>query len=616
MPQRFVIAALFAATLLTSPSSSSSARYEDTIDVMLGQKQMLDIRYFCSDDTPTELCKTPVTQVPKEIAELIVENKIGGIILFAENIQSEQQIQSLTEQLQNIAANANLPKLFIAVDQEGGRVSRLPYGVGNAFAGNMAIGATYAKYNTQFASQVNSVIAEQISALGFNVNFAPTVDVNVNPLNPVINVRSYGESASVVAELGIASVIAMQEKGVISAMKHFPGHGDTHVDSHTGLPLVEHSRAQIDEVDLFPFSQAIATGGLASPAMIMTAHIQYPNLDATRFKAKDGSSTILPATMSRKILTEVLREELNYDGLIVTDALDMAGIAHYMDESEAMLQTFYAGADIALMPYTIRNPSDIKAYQAMIANVRKTILEQDEESTVTVPNIEEMQASTVRILATKRKYLQGERQNTSVVSNDPLERQLARAAITPVMGYAKMQLNKHQKVGLVMPDNARCEALSEAMKYQSFKHVACLNLAQVLPTEALSEFVAGIDVLIVGDITPQHSMVEMGGMDDLLSWRDRADKPAQYAQISSLLEAATKSNKQRIFVAFRAPYIIEQFKMMLDSAVVTYDYRIYLDKEQRPQGVIFDLLAEWFAGKFEAEGRLPVTVNISKDRPQ
>jgi beta-N-acetylhexosaminidase len=484
----------------------------------------------------------------------------------------------------------------------------------------MAIGATYNEHKTQFSTAINRVIAEQLLSLGINVNFAPSVDVNINPLNPVINVRSYGSSAGKVAELGIAAVEALQTTGVISAMKHFPGHGDTHVDSHTGLPIVAHTRNQIDAIDVFPFAQAIDAGGRASPAMIMTAHIQYPELDAKQFIANDGKSTIVPATLSRKILTDVLRNELNYQGLIVTDALDMAGIAHYMDESQAMLQTFYAGADIALMPYAIRNPNDISEYQRLLDEVTATILTQADKTTAAIPSIDEMRASTVRILATKKKYLDQASANLddtlsnkerSVIAADQLEIGLAKAALTSVLGPTKMDLQKSQVVGLVMPDNARCEAFVFAMQQQDFEQVRCLSLAKSSPNKQLIQFVDNIDILIIGDISPQHSIAEMGGMDDLVSGRERAGKQQQYSHIQVLLETAKWHDKQRVFVALRTPYIIERFKALIDAAVVTYDYRVSIDKKT-VRGVMFDVLAEWLAGEFEAKGQLPVTIGAAK----
>ena len=157
---------------------------------MLGQKLMLDMRYYCADGTPAERCKTPVTTLLPEFADIIRQGHIGGVILFAENLDNSRQIIELNYALQQLAKEAGLPPLFIAIDQEGGRVARLPDEVATRYVGNMAIGATYPLYNTAFAERVNKGIATSIRLLGFNVNFAPTVDVNVNADNPVINVRS------------------------------------------------------------------------------------------------------------------------------------------------------------------------------------------------------------------------------------------------------------------------------------------------------------------------------------------------------------------------------------------------------------------------------------------
>eukprot|EP00487_Bulimina_marginata_P008443 TRINITY_DN3098_c0_g1_i1.p1 TRINITY_DN3098_c0_g1~~TRINITY_DN3098_c0_g1_i1.p1 ORF type:complete len:234 (+),score=76.94 TRINITY_DN3098_c0_g1_i1:98-703(+) len=194
------------------------------------------------------------------------------------------------------------------------------------FAGNMAIGASYQQHGTHFATQVNSVIAKELKVLGINNNYAPVVDVNTNVDNPVINTRSFGESASQVSALGASAVTAIQAQGVMATLKHFPGHGDTHVDSHLGLPRVDHDRATIDKVDLAPFVWAIEH---ANPAMIMTAHIQYPALDNSLFVSKSGEKLMRPATMSRKILTTLLREKMGFEGIIATDALDMAGVTHF-----------------------------------------------------------------------------------------------------------------------------------------------------------------------------------------------------------------------------------------------------------------------------------------------
>ncbi|MDX1391883.1 MAG: glycoside hydrolase family 3 N-terminal domain-containing protein, partial [Rheinheimera sp.] len=245
-----------------------------SVSQMLGQKLMLDLRYYCEQAPVNGQCRTPMTRLPPALANLIRQYNIGGVILFAENLADVAQIVQLNRDLQAAAAASALKlPLFISIDQEGGRVARLPRNLATSFAGNMAIGATYAAHGTAYASAVGRILADELLALGFNVNFAPTVDVNVNPDNPVINVRAFAEQAPVVAQLGGAMTSAMQQRGMIAALKHFPGHGDTAVDSHLGLPRVDHSAAQIRNVDLLPFARIIKQH---NPGMIMTAHIQYP----------------------------------------------------------------------------------------------------------------------------------------------------------------------------------------------------------------------------------------------------------------------------------------------------------------------------------------------------
>src|SRR5690606_25361275 len=339
-------------------------------------------------------CRTAMTQLPPELAALIRDYNIGGVILFAENLSGIAQTIQLNRDLQAAAAGSALKlPLFIGIDQEGGRVARLPRSLATSFAGNMAIGATYAEHGTAFAATVGQVLADELLALGINVNFAPTIDVNVNPQNPVINVRAFGENPQQVAELGNAMTSAMQQRGMIAALKHFPGHGDTEADSHLGLPRVEHSSEQIRQVDLYPFAHIIKQ---QTPGMIMTAHIQFPALDSSTFVSKDGEEMLKPATLSRTILHDVLRQEMGYKGVIVTDALDMAGISKFFTHTEAVVQTFAAGADIALMPVKLQHPGELKALAALLNELEAAVNKGDIAKT-------ELAESYQRIVALKQQ---------------------------------------------------------------------------------------------------------------------------------------------------------------------------------------------------------------------
>ena len=586
---------------------------EESTSHQLGQKLMLDLRYFCDDGTAHEQCTTPVTELNEQLAEVLVSAQIGGVILFAENLENISQIVTFVYDMQSLMKAHNLPPLFIAIDQEGGRVARLDDSIATRFVGNMAIGATYSQHKDGFAKSVGRGIARSLKPLGFNVNFAPTVDVNVNPLNPVINVRSYGESPAMVAELGEATVAAMQKEGIMSALKHFPGHGDTHTDSHTGLPRVAHDAATVSRTDVLPFARIISSP--TPPAMVMTAHIQYPHLDSTEFKAKDGSMTILPATMSKAILTGLLRDKLKYKGVIVTDALDMAGIAHYFDPASAVIQTFKAGADIALMPFSIRNLQDITAFWEMhrqlMAAVKNNALDKPGLSR-SVARIAKLKthynvgAFTRAPLETRIAQAQG---MLPVSENKALEKQLARAAVTQLYNRNVLPLNADKTWHIIMPDAARCEAMTHALAALLSKtDMTCLNLATLPEGEPYKAWRKG-DGVIAMDITPQHSLAEMGGMDDIHRLSGRADKPAQIAWLKTALAYARNNNMPTVFVALRAPYNISEFAGLADAALTTYGYNVTVAPGKPASGAVFNALAAVLAGKQRANGVLPVTVS-------
>ncbi|RUO63078.1 glycoside hydrolase family 3 N-terminal domain-containing protein [Pseudidiomarina insulisalsae] len=606
--RRFIVL-LFSLIGLASCSPQPVTDADDVRHV-LGQKLMLDFRYFCQDGTSASECKQAVTELPEALAEVLRQGHIGGVILFADNLETAPQIVSLIDEMQQVMHSAGLPPLFIAVDQEGGRVARLPASISTRFAGNMALGATYAAHGTTYAEQVAAGIAEELKLFGFNLNFAPTVDVNVNPDNPVINVRSYGEDAERVATLGQTTVASLQQYGIMSALKHFPGHGDTHVDSHTGLPRVDHDRATIDAVDLLPFRRIIASP--TPPAMVMTAHIQYPQLDSTKFVATNGEPTIVPATMSRAILTGVLREQLGYEGIIVTDALDMAGIAHYFAPLEATVQTFRAGADIALMPYTLRTPQDIENFwqyfDGLIAAVKANRLDRHA-----------LQLSAQRIARLKAAYQL--EQQAAVPRSERLaqlqqlpfpslrqqEQELAQAAMTRIYDNGVLPLTQSHWQ-LVMPDTLRCHAFTAALRAQA-PHITstCLSLAALPAEEPWHDWPTDVPV-IIGDITPHHSLAEMGGMDDLASWRERPSKEEQYAWVTDLLRVTDARQQPTVLVALRTPYVASRYRELADAALASYDYSAEETAEGELHSPSFRAIVHSLLTN-EAPGQLPVSVD-------
>lgn len=590
------------------------------LKAQIAQKLMLDIRYFCPDLKQGERCTTPVTTLPDSLASLIGDTDVGGIILFANNLVDTRQIIQLNKDLQSAALKAGHAPLLISIDQEGGRVVRIPQNLGTSFSGNMAIGATAAVNGTKFALQTGQVIAKELLALGFNVNFAPDVDVNVNPNNPVINVRSFGEDADLVAKLGLAQMNAMQQQGIITSLKHFPGHGDTNTDSHTGLPRVEHDRATIDNIDLKPFQYAIDN---SAPGMIMTAHIQYPQLDNTEFTAKDGSSTILPATMSRKILTDLLRNEMHYQGVIITDAMNMAGIAHFFDPTEAVIQTFHAGSDIALMPLAVRSPADFSKLKQLIDDVSQAVLDgrlDQQEITQSVQRIDALkQQYAIDKLVIKDVDAATAKANTILGNKEhrKVEQELANNAVVSITNNGVYPLAKStQTIHLNMPDNTKCMAMTLALKTRLPKvTITCSSLAGKVPDDALT-LIKQADLIISADITPQQSMAEMGGMDDIQQWRDRADKKAQTATLLNLMQQAKAQHKPSIFISMRTPYNVPLYAPYADAILATFAHNLseshYIDDYGRLisqyQGPIYNAVADILIGKLEATGTLPVSI--------
>jgi len=286
----------------------------------------------------------------RDAAELISTYHVGGIIYFAwaHNTRDPHQIADLSNGIQRagLAGRTPLP-LLVSTDQEHGIVCRVGEPA-TLLPGAMALGAGGSRSDARTAGRIAGA---ELAALGINQNYAPDADVNVNPANPVIGVRSFGSDPESVAGMVAAQVKGYQSAGIASTAKHFPGHGDTSTDSHTGLPVIRHTREQWAELDAPPFRAAVAAG----IDSIMTAHIVVPALDPSED----------PATLSHPILTGILREELGYDGVVVTDALGMEGVRTKYGDERVPVLALLAGVDQLL------NPPDLKvAWNAVLGAVR------------------------------------------------------------------------------------------------------------------------------------------------------------------------------------------------------------------------------------------------------
>ncbi len=307
-------------------------------------------------------------------AERILERyRPGGVILFGYNLSTEERNRGFIQALQEASLrHAGLP-LFVSIDQEGGRVVRIVSGI-TQFPGNMAAGVAG---DARLAYRWGRVLGLQLRETGVNMNLAPVLDVNNNPRNPVINTRSFGADAHLVAKLGAAYLNGLQDSRCIAVGKHFPGHGDTNQDSHLTLPVIRYGPDRLEEVELVPFRKAVREGVEG----IMTAHVAFPGILGTND----------PATVSRKLLTAMLRDELGFRGLVITDDMEMHAISRRQEMGEAAVRSVLAGADIILM----------SSHGATIGVIRDALRRAVKEGRITSERIHD---SVTRIMEAKMRY--------------------------------------------------------------------------------------------------------------------------------------------------------------------------------------------------------------------
>lgn len=324
----------------------------------------------------------------EELDRLIRHYHVGGIILLGKNISYPAGMLKLLNESKKANADYEIP-LFISVDEEGGRVSRLPSSMKKLPAAEYfgTIG------DEMFAFETGAYLADLLHAFGYNMNYAPVLDVHSNPKNPVIGDRSFSSDPEEVANLGMAVMRGMRENGIIPVVKHFPGHGDTHVDSHLSLPVIEKTLGELQKTELIPFQRAIEE----QADVIMVAHIMFPELDQK-----------YPSSLSKKIITDLLREEMLFKGVVITDDLTMGAIVNEVTVPEAAVQSFIAGSDLLLIAGDYENQVD--TIDALMAAVQA--------GTISEERIDE---SVKRILTLKERYKLKDRQ-IEEIDLDSIER--------------------------------------------------------------------------------------------------------------------------------------------------------------------------------------------------
>lgn len=291
-------------------------------------------------------------QVPKGLQRQIAAGRVSGITLFKSmNVDTPAQVLELAVQLQHCAAQHGQPLLLIGADQEGGQLNAIGTGT-TPLPGNMALGAAG---STELARQAGEVIGRELSAMGINLAYAPCCDINSNPHNPVIGMRSFGEEPALVARLAAAMVAGIQSCRVAATAKHFPGHGDTDTDSHHAIPVLPHTLERLRQIEFAPFAAAIQAGVM----LVMTAHLALPALDGR---------ADLPASMSRRIQAELLRGELGFEGVVVSDALNMEAIRSAGAPGDEVVRVAASDVDLLLMADSLINQKH--AFDRLAAAVR------------------------------------------------------------------------------------------------------------------------------------------------------------------------------------------------------------------------------------------------------
>ena len=279
---------------------------------------------------------SPVTEAGELTESRFSEYPVGGIIYFTENMVSREQLSMMLKRMQEISESRTGLPIFLGVDEEGGRVSRLyessvediPYVENMYTIGNSG--------DAEQAYQAGKVIGRYLKELNFNVDFAPVADIFSNPLNTVIGDRSFGSQPEAVSEMVSMAVQGLQEEGICATLKHFPGHGDTQEDSHSGYANCYKSMEELKECELQPFAAGISAGA----SFVMAGHISLPEVL--------GDQT--PSSLSHEIISDVLREEMGFEGVIITDALNMGAISENYSSDEAVVKAVEAGVDMLLMP--------------------------------------------------------------------------------------------------------------------------------------------------------------------------------------------------------------------------------------------------------------------------
>ncbi|WP_042142512.1 beta-N-acetylhexosaminidase [Paucisalibacillus sp. EB02] len=504
-----------------------------------------------------------------EIKKLIREHHVGGIILFARNIGTPEQVLALTTELQREAKNAGHEKpLLICIDQENGVVRRLGEGA-TIFPGSMILGATGRSENAYITGLLTG---RELKALGINWNLAPVLDVNNNPDNPVIGVRSYGESAEMVSEFGKQAVKGMQDAGIITTLKHFPGHGDTNVDSHLDLPTIAHDMDRLKEIELKPFMDVIEQGA----DTIMSAHVYFPAIETEKN---------VPATLSKKVITGLLREDLGYNGVVTTDCMEMNAISEGIGTAEGAVEALKAGVDLIMISHL-----QARQYEA-ISYIQESLMTGEISEDI-------INDAYQRVMELKDKYLNW---NDISLGSEPIVANVVGSKLHEVEAYEiykqgitvvknenilPLAVDESDRVLVVYPKNSYATQV-EDKRYATFSLGETVqNLHDNTEVFELSNPPTTEEIASVKEIAKEFKAVIVGTL---------SVKPDD--QQVKMVEELFQVNSHVIVIATRSPYDIS-YLPDVKAYLATYEFT----------APALQAAIEAVFGKVKVKGRLPITL--------
>ena len=518
----------------------------------------------------------------KDLERHVVENKVGGIIFFGAPLYETTIIANRMQSL------AKVP-LLMSLDAETGIGMRFEDATNFPWA--MAVAATG---EPEYARRMGVITGREAKAIGIRHVYAPVLDVNNNAANPVINVRSFGEDPADVSRFGVAFAQGIQSQNVIATAKHFPGHGDTAVDSHRGLPIIDHSRESLEKTELVPFRAAVA-GGIAS---VMIAHIALPQIDGEEISplanyrggdAEAGAEIVkekatIPATLSYKVQTDILRKDMGFKGLIVSDAMSMSGLTLYFTQEEAGVRAFLAGTDI------LEKPADVDAMLRGLATaVRSGRIPMDRLD----ESVRRQLAWKYEVGLFKEKITSIDQIDTIVSGPETtkLTDEIATRALTLVKnGSGTIPLDKTKRIAVLGISNGfdgplTMASLNGSLRAAGVRFAPAYIQENSTPEqiEAARQAVSGADVVVVG----LYGRVRSGA-------RNSVGIPDGGGAILRGLIAARKTV---IGVSFGNPYVLGSFPEM-DTYLVAYGDMPSL---QRAAG-------RGLTGQQDITGRLPITL--------